>query len=150
MQKATVTTHQRIGSSLLSVLLAAFITNLCFSIASRDWIGSVLTLSLFSSPFCVVGWFLALPIILNFRRIDSWRFWALAIVGSSIGPFVLFSIGLCFEVSALIRRTSSPNWDPMVKNWIYMATCISCLATLIYLSLVRLENRKEPVLIAGA
>lgn len=150
-----MTIAQRIGASLLSIILAVFISGLCISIANpvtkADWVRSVLVIFFYSSPFCVVGWLLSLPIILSIRRTDKWRFWALLVLGSSIGPLIMFSITMYFEVSAVITRSPAPHWDAGVKNWIYIAISISCLTTLIYLFLVRrIENNRQPTITESA
>lgn len=150
MEKAIATTHQRIGASLLSVLLAVSIVGPCASITTQagkaEWIGTTMILVVFWSPFCVLGWLLSLPVILRIRRIDKWRFWFLLAMGTGIGPAIMFSIAICFEVSAVIERISSPNWDPAIKNYVYIATAISFLTTLIYLLILRrIENRRQPL-----
>jgi len=151
MEKGSVTTHRRIGASLLSILLAVSIIGPCVSLTTQagrsDWIGTTITLFLFWSPFCVVGWLLSLPLILRISRTDKWRFWFLLVLGTGIGPAIMFSIAICLEV---IGRTSS-NWDPAVKNDVYIATIISCLATLIYLLFVRrIENDGQPPITESA
>jgi hypothetical protein len=130
-------------------LFAILIISPCVSFTSQagkvDWIGTTAILCLFWSPFCVVGWLLSLPVILRIRRTDKWRFWFLLVLGTGIGPAIMFSIAICFEVSAVIGRTSSPNWDRALKNDVYIATAISCLTTLVYLSIVRhIESKRQP------
>ena len=100
MERAHLTSRRRISFSIISASLAVVITAVCFSLAgvagTSDRIDGVFILIMYSSPFCVAGWLIALPIILNVRRIDGWRLWVLVVLGSGIGPFIMFSIGLFF------------------------------------------------------
>lgn len=143
-----MTRHQRIGASLLSVLLSVYVVGIFFGAGSSQNIadlifGGPLRLFMFGSPFCLAGWAVSLPIIFRIRTIDGWRFWALLALGSCIGPFIMFSVGMCFEISAVIQRISSPNWDPVIHIWVYDSIGISFLSTLIYLSIARRNENKS-------
>jgi hypothetical protein len=147
--RETMTRHQRVGASLLSVLLSVYVVGIFFGAGSSQGIanrifGGPIYLFMFGSPFCLAGWAVSLPIIFRIRSIDGWRFWALLALGSCIGPFIIFSVGICFEISAVIEKISSPNWDPIVHTYVYDAMAISFLSTLIYLSIARRnENRSR-------
>lgn len=137
-----MTRHQRIGASLLSVLFSVYVVGIFFGAASSQGIADLIVsgplyLLMFGSPLYLAGWIVSLPIIFSIRRVDGWRFWALLAVGSCVGPFIMFSVGMCFEVSAVISRISSPNWDPIIHIWVYDSIAISFLSTLIYLSIAR-------------
>ncbi len=74
-----------------------------------------------------------MPIVLFVSNFDGWRLWAMLALGAGIGPLVMFTVALYFQVT-------SPNpshYAPEARNLVFLATGVSALTTLLYLLGVR-------------
>jgi hypothetical protein len=82
---------------------------------------------------CIPGWLVAAPLVLMVRNVGGWRVWALWAAGSCIGPALIYLIALlAFHGFAGFRSAA-----PEANDFLSLAATISCLATLLYLLLVR-------------
>ena len=75
------------------------------------------------------GWVVAMPIVLFVSNFNGWRLWAMLALGAGIGPLVMFTVALYFQVT-------SPNpghYAPEARNLLFLATAVSALTTLFYL-----------------
>jgi len=142
-----MTTWRRISDSLLSVLFALVISSMFLDVirSPRDpksWITGTLFVIIYGSPLWIIGWLLALPIVLKIRQTKSWRFWALLSLGSGIGPLVMLIIAVSFELYTLsTNKGSASSWAPEALNLVYFAACISFMTTLFFLLFLRRAQR---------
>jgi hypothetical protein len=86
-----------------------------------------------SAGFLVIlGWLVALPLVLVIDRADGWRFWVLGIYGTLLGPAIM---------AALVFATdgSDAKEDFVVIGG--YAFVVAFLSTAIYLSLFRHYSR---------
>jgi hypothetical protein len=90
----------------------------------------------------MLGWLLALPIVMKIRQINGWRFGVLLILGSGIGPLVMLILVVSFDLYAgSTNKGNVSDWAPGARGWVYFATCISFLTTLFYLLYMRRAQR---------
>lgn len=131
---------KRLVYSLVSVIAAVvlcyaavfsriFFRNLSGHPISGDFFVSVsLTL-----VCCIPGWLIALPVVLMVRNTRGWRFFAYWAVGSCIGPALIYVVALlAFHGFAGFRSAA-----PEANDFLYLSAAISCLATILYLLLLR-------------
>jgi len=133
---------QRLIRSLVSLLIAAAVGGLgmalndvrygrAFSVDSCFWY------SVFTFVFGLVGWTLALPIVLTITSVQGWRFWSLLALGTGIGPLVVFALAV---YSAISSSNYTMSYAPEAKNIVFVALAVSFMTTLIYLVLLRLPR----------
>lgn len=128
---------KRLVFSLLCVLLASM---LCSSALARQtgfgpkaFIENVFYFGAATFLCSLPGWVVAMPIVLFVSNFDGWRLWAMLALGAGIGPLVMFTVALYFQVT-------SPNpshYAPEARNLVFLATGVSALTTLLYLLGVR-------------
>lgn len=86
---------------------------------------------------CIPGWILALPVTLFASVRSGLRFWMWWVIGTCIGPAVMYAISWHF-VHSYAQGQSRVVWN----SWFSLATGVAGCATLLYLWLLRREQQK--------
>ena len=134
---------KRLLYSVVSVILGALIASFVSSLRQNPHLSlraiclEAFVFSLFVLAPCLPGWLLALPFILSVTNLSKWRFLAFWALGTAIGPLVMLGISLVFFLRASPAATF---FFPEAMAW--FATSVACLATLIYLLLVRYDQHR--------
>lgn len=85
-----------------------------------------------------LGWFLAIPLVVLLNPLWIARRSLVAVIlGTGIGPLVMFLIALYAEAG----RPANSSWAPEARNLVFVATAVACLASAIYVLLVRRHFR---------
>jgi hypothetical protein len=93
--------------------------------------------------FCIPGWILAFPIVFLARNLSGLRFWIWWAAGTCVGPAIMF--GVAYGAPYILFRSHSyqepshggvPTWS----GWFSLATGVACVATLLFLLLLRREQ----------
>jgi hypothetical protein len=139
----------RIGYSLVSVLVADLLGLLILagpgvfrgpaSLSGR--LEELPVIFLYVLIFSAPGWLLALPVVLGIRALDGWRLWFCAVVGTLIGPTVMYGGALYSSV-----RTGYLSL-PEANIWTITAASISVFATAIYIVLMKRGRQKSRTIV---
>jgi hypothetical protein len=134
--------------SIVSVVLGALLASLAASLENNLWnmppfdvrlvFGSTLFTSAATLLLCLPGWLLALPILLKVTDFSRWRFLIFLAVGTALGPTVILAIFVVDFIAA--GRTDSLFSIP--AGLMEFATIVASLVTLIYLLLIRFDQRR--------
>jgi hypothetical protein len=137
---------KRLLYSILSVPLGVLIASFALSFGISLWemrpfdlkatFEATLLFSYGALFFCVPGWLLSLSLVLTITNLSRWRFFAVWVIGTAIGPIVLLAISL---LPLLMSHHAVFLSD---KSLISFAVVVACLVTLIYLLLVRFDQRR--------
>lgn len=89
---------------------------------------------------CIPGWLIAWPFVLLAKNPRGWRLPLLWLIGSCIGPVLLLGF------AALAYRGLSGFWGavPEATSFLALAAAVSCLATSLYLLLLRRAQAGRP------
>jgi hypothetical protein len=138
-----MTRWKRVALSLASALTAELLVGISLSFRGDKHLlfERLFGFVWFASFLVIAGWMLSLPLVISFDRIDGWRIWVLAVIGSLIGPAIMGTIYLQSELT-----TPPATWTHGSINFVYMATAISILTTAIYLISLKLFSRPTPPL----
>jgi hypothetical protein len=134
---------KRLLFSLASVVAAAVVCLGCVVLVSAlkshpvNFRGSEVILTVgVTVAFCLVGWIFSVPAILLVKRISGARFWVHWVLGSCVGPVLM--LGICVAVFFALPHAPGASWfNPALRPLVYMATAISSLTALFYLSLLK-------------
>ena len=96
-----------------------------------------LVVGMFTLPLCLIGWLLALPIVLTITNLSPWRFPILWVIGTVIGPLVILGI----SVVAFLTNSSAAIFS-VPESLMWFAAIVASLVTLIYPLLVRYDQRR--------
>jgi hypothetical protein len=119
----------------LLILLASALAQRGFTPPSVRMSGALMSFS-FVLVYSAPGWLLALPAVLAIRTVDGWRLWFSAVLGSSIGPGVMYGMALYFSL-----RTGYFGF-PEANVWTVTAAVISVVATLTYIYFMKRGTRR--------
>jgi hypothetical protein len=130
---------KRVGLSFASAVIADILFGLAFLIGGNPGhrIEQLFGFLYFSSVLVIPGWLIALPILVLPRNAIRMRYWQLGLIGTAIGPAIMIAIG----VYAAIASGTGLNYKREAFNLLYLATGISFLTTVLYLSTLRLSAR---------
>jgi hypothetical protein len=105
-----------------------------------------LTYFVVSMGLSVVGWILAIPLVILAKRVDEWRFWMYLGIGIIFGPFALKVVSAYAYLSSKNRGMYPSFSVPDI-----FAAIVSSLTTMIFLLLMRRANQRtgEPQLPLG-
>ena len=78
------------------------------------------------------GWIVSIPIVVSVKNYSGWRFWAWCVTGICIGPTLILGIGV---YGSLMNPRSATSLSDG-KGLIVLATAVSVITTLTYLSFV--------------
>ncbi len=135
---------KRLLYSVLSILLGAVIVSFISSFSQSPNLPlraislEALVFSLFVLAPCIPGWLIALPLVLSVTDLSRWRFLAFWVLGTAIGPLVMFGISLFIY----FRNPHAAGGFPFNAGLAWFATAVACLATFLYLLLVRFDQRR--------
>jgi hypothetical protein len=95
--------------------------------------------------FCIPGWVLALPIVFLAKELSGLRFWIWWAAGTCVGPAIMY--GVAYGAPYFLFR--SPSYQgasnggiPVWSGWFSLATGFAGVATMIFLLLLRREQRR--------
>jgi hypothetical protein len=91
--------------------------------------------------FSLPGWLLGVPFVLAVKDLRAWRFWLWFAIGACIGPLLMVSFVLLQVLRDPHLHISSSLSE--ATFFIYLATGVSCLTTLLYLLLLRWAQKQE-------
>lgn len=143
---------KRLLYSILSVVFIALVASFLASVGEFRGLPhfslkllfiQTFVISLFTLAACLPGWLLALPFVLtvvNFRR---WRFWLFWAIGTALGPLGMLGLSLLIYLSSSHTAPSTLSarfFYPGGMAW--FAVAIACPATLLYILLVRHNQRR--------
>lgn len=143
---------KRLLYSVVSVLLAVLLLSLLDSItialwdlphfaAASSFLDAALFLAMVTLPLGLIGWLLALPIVLSVTNFFHWRFLGFWAIGTALGPLTMFGIFLV----GLFRDPQPLTSFSLPSGMMWFSTAVACLVTLFYLLLVRLDQRRARV-----
>lgn len=153
-----VTRGRRIGYSVASMAATAAVCDLAICMRSElvdasrhagfamnstvgvsHFAGNFLGIFWWVLLFCIPGWILSLPIVLLAKQLSGLRFWMWWAAGTCIGPCVMYAVSFYF-----VARYSPGQSAPVWNSWFSLATGVAGMATLLYLWLLRREQRIVP------
>lgn len=140
---------KRLLYSVVSVLLAVLLLSLLDSITIALWdlphlasvsssLNAALFLTAITLPLCLIGWLLALPLVWKVTNFSRWRFLAFWAIGTALGP--LTTLGML--LAAFLADPQPLHSFSLPSGMVWFATAIACLTTLLYLLLVRFDQRR--------
>lgn len=143
---------KRLFYSILSVLLGVFLFSFFLSLTNQFGKTTHLNSTLlfegtllfgyFALLFSLPGWLLALSFVLTVANYSRWRFVAFWAIGTATGPIAMLATSYVMLVASThTLRPSAPQgfWSPFELPY---AAAVACLVTLIYLLLVRFDQRR--------
>jgi len=130
-----------LGSVLFASLLCSSVLTRSSGFGFRAWVMNALYFGFATFMCSLPGWFVALPIVLFVSNTRGWRFWALLALGAGIGPLVMFVAALYFQITS----PNSGPYAPEARNLVFLATCISTLATIFCLFGLRYLSKSHPL-----
>jgi hypothetical protein len=133
---------KRAGLSLISAIAAELIIGISFSIPSQHhlFFEQIFGFVYFASILVIPGWLIALPIIVIPKRAQWLPTWELLVIGSLIGPGVMFAIG----IYAAIANGTGLNYKREAWYLVGLALLVSFLTTAIYLTALKFLTRTQP------
>jgi len=139
-----MTRLKRVGLSFASAVTAELIVGISVAISSgRDlFFEHAFGFVYFASILVIPGWLIALPIIVIPKKADSLPIWKLAVIGTLIGPGIMFAIG----IYAAIANHTGLNYKREAYYLVGLAAVVSFLTTAIYLTALELLSRRTPTL----
>lgn len=146
---------KRILFSLLSLLAASILVCAFTTIVYSDpneYLPIFLAASLWTFFVGILGWFLALPVLLTFSNFHGWRFWFFLTIGSSLGPIIIILFTLYYfattphlvqAIMDFLRSIDLQFFSSGTMFPVYQALAVSFFTTLIYLLLFRWQFRNS-------
>jgi len=85
----------------------------------------------------MLAWVVTLPFVMLVSRFSGWRFWFLAVTGTSMGPALLIVLNFCIGLAEPSQRFD------IVEGWKteLLVTAISLIATALYLGTLKFSTR---------
>ncbi len=132
---------KRVGLSLASALAANGLVS--FGVVSRlihppaspqDKLHLTLVIAAWQLIVVLPGWLLFVPVALCFNRLNGWRLWVQASIGTLLGPAIVAGF-ILFDHYPDSTRTM--HFDSGTSRVLLEATAISLLSTLLYLNLIQ-------------
>ena len=131
---------KRVGLSFASAIAADII--IIGAVATRNapgakWDGFLL-MSSFALCFILPAWLLTLPAVILIDKLNGWRLAILIAIGCLIGPTATAAMNIW---SLHENPTQIPHWPGVFD---YFALAISITATILYLTILKLNTRIQP------
>ncbi len=131
-----MTRWKRVGLSLLSAVIAELLMGFAFSVPDGKhlFFERAFGFAYLASYLVIPGWLIALPIIVIPDKAAHRPTWQLGLIGSSIGPGIMFAIGIYFAIA----NHSGINYKREAWYLAGLAALISIISTAIYLTSLKL------------
>lgn len=133
---------QRAGLSFASVIVAELVIGFACGIpdGKRLLFEHMFGFIYFSSFLVIPGWMIALPIIVIPNKASHLPTWQLGLIGASIGPGIMFAIGIYFAIA----NHTGLNYKREAWYLVGIATLVSALTTTIYIAALKLFSHSTP------
>jgi hypothetical protein len=137
-----MTRKKRAGLSLLSAIVAEILVGFAFSAPDGKhlFFERAFGFAYLASYLVIPGWLIALPIIVIPNKTAHRPTWQLGLIGSSIGPGIMFAIGIYFAIA----NHSGINYKREAWYLAGIAALISACTTAIYLTSLKLFSHPTP------
>ncbi len=139
-----MTRWKRVVLSFASAITAELVLGISFGIPGDKHLlfEHVFGFIYFASILVIPGWLIALPIIVVPKKADSLPIWKLAVIGTLIGPGIMFAIG----IYAAIANHTGLNYKREAYYLVGLAAVVSFLTTAIYLTALKLFSSPTKIL----
>jgi hypothetical protein len=137
-----MTRWKRVGLSLLSAVIAELLMGFAFSVPDGKhlFFERAFGFAYLASYLVIPGWLIALPIIVIPNKAAHRPTWQLGLIGSSIGPGIMFAIGTYFAIA----NHSGIHYKREAWYLAGLAALISVITTATYLTCLKLFGRPTP------
>ncbi len=91
---------------------------------------------IYGGVLCVVGWIIALPLVLMLRQLFGVGLWIMLLTGIALGPAILLLIPALYSLFTPHATFTYSTLDRVFWHFVYLALAVSTLTTLLYLLLL--------------